>query len=253
MKTAVVALLCGFVLAVAAMLLGGKMVSPKGRTAHTITVAGESRLVGEPDTGLVALGVTKSGKTVSEVQGLLAAALDKVIAAVQAAGVKKEDIATSDLSLTQDWDWRGNRPSGYSASTRLTVTVRDVQQVGRVVDSAVSSGLNRLDGVSYQVRDPKWREKALGEALDNARAKAEAMARRTGAHLGRVASIQERGERQTSPAEEQYASQEWAAASRDKYEAPRAPRALPGQRALTVQVEVVYELGRADRTGGVGR
>jgi len=243
MKGAIAAVVIGFVLAVAALAVGAKWLTPKEPlSAPQITVTGESRLVGEPDTAVVSFGVTKSAKTVVEGQKLVSELISKVIEAVQEAGVKKEDMRTSYMSISQDWDYKKNRPSGYSVSSTLTITVRNVQHVGRIVDTAVASGLNRLKGVSYDVRSSKWKQKGMREALQNARKRAEDMAKGVGRPLGRVVSVRERAERQTSPGG--YGRWRWGDAVAEAFPPREEPitRALPGQQALHTQVQVVYEL-----------
>jgi len=247
-KSAVAAIVVGFVLAAGAMAIGARWLGAAHDQPRVITVTGDSRLTGEPDLARLMFGVQKSGKTVAEAERLMSDVISKVIAVVEKAGVKKQDVATSELQIRQGWDYRKNRPSGYEVSTMLTITVRNVQHVGRVVDSAVANGLNRLEGVSYDVRGPEWRRKALAEALAEARAKAEAMAAGTGQHLGRVVSVREAMVSQASPADEYYDRRFRSLGYLDasgklpEEEAMPRTRSLPGQRAMIVQVEVVYEL-----------
>ena len=134
-----------------------------------------------------------------------------------------------------------------TSKSTLTMTVSNVQDVGRVVDTAGANGLIRVHWVNYDVRSPKWREKALREALADARRKAEAMAAGGGRPLGRVVSVREKTEWQTSPEDEYYSARPstwgfWDARLSSLPEAMPRTRALPGQRALTVQVEAVYQL-----------
>ena len=203
MKHTLIPVVIGALVAIASMVaveraLGGN------RQARSVAVTGEARLVGEPDTALVRFGVWKHGKTVSEAQTRMADVLNRTVGALQEARVKKEDVATSELSISQGWDYRKDRPSGYDASAQLTVTIRDVSRVALIIDTAIAEGLNRLQGVSYQVRDPKWRSKAVAKALNDARSKAEAIAAKTGRRLGRVLTVRGIEERQLAPGEEGY-------------------------------------------------
>lgn len=245
MKGTIVAAVVGVALALGTIGVSRGWQAGAGAAVRSITVKGESRLTGEPDTARAVFGVAKTGKTVVEGQKRMAEAISKVIAALGEAGVKKEDVATSELSISQGWDYRKNVPRGFDVSCALTVTVRNVQHVGRVVDAAVASGLNRLRGVSYEVHGDRWREKALREALDQAREKAQLIAARTGRRLGRVLSVQEIEEWQASPMEDYYAGGYARYRFEGEYYAREAmpkTRALPGTRAMTVQVEAVYAL-----------
>lgn len=244
MKGAIAAVVIGFVLAVGALVVGAKWLSSPKQPASPaqITVTGESRLVGEPDTAEVRFYLRKSAKTVDAAQKQASDLMAKVIAALEEAGIKKEDIKTSRMSITQEWSSSRDPPSAHRVASTVTITVHDVQHVGRVVDTAVASGLTRLQGVTYDVRSPKWREKGLRQALHNARKRAEDMAKGMGQPLGRVVSVRERAEWQTAPGE----ARRWhsgfvrGAASFD--EMVPTTRSLPGQHALVTLVEVVYEL-----------
>jgi len=242
----------GFVVVLVFLLgviaLGAKWLGAWSSRSHVVVVTGESRVVGEPDTALVMFGVEKSARTVAEAQQRVSQLMDRTISALQAAGVKKEDVATSDLRIDQGWDYEKNAPKGFTVTNTITVTVRDVQRVGRIIDTAVASGLNRLQGVQYDVRSRAWEEKALRQAIDDARDKAGKIASAAGRPLGRVVSLRQEAQWEASPEEEYYATTlsgtlSWrqtplAGAS----QAMPATRALPGQRSLTLQVEVVYQL-----------
>ena len=124
MKVAL-AVVIGFALAVLATVLGVTWADARAMP-HVITVTGESRLTGEPDIALVRFGVERSGKTVGEAEQRMSVAVSRVISAVQALGVNKPDVATSALNIAPGWDYRKHVPKGYTVSSRLIVTVRDV-------------------------------------------------------------------------------------------------------------------------------
>lgn len=247
MKSTLLALVIGFVLAVGGIALGARWLGASHYDSHTLSVTGEARLVGEPDMARIRFGVEKSGKTVVETQKRMSEVISKVIAVTQKLGVKKEDIATSDINITQGWDYKKRAPRGYTISSTLTITARNVQHVGDIIDTAIAGGLNRMEGVSYDVRSPEWRKKALREALDKARQKADAMAASVGRPLGRVISVREGYESQASPADEYDSNNAFRQLRTlgylsERRESMPMTRSLPGQRALTVSVEVVYEI-----------
>jgi uncharacterized protein YggE len=244
MKTALATLLIGFVLAVAAIALAAKWLIPANEdpTPSQITVLGESRLVGEPDRAVVTFYLRKSGKTVDAAQKQASALMAKVIAALDEAGINKEDIKTSHISISQEWNSSNKPPTAHRVSSTVTITVHNVQHVGRVVDTCVATGLTRLGHVTYDVRSPKWKEKGLREALDNAHKRADDVAKQLGRPLGRVLSVRERTEWETEPAQRRrgYVTSIHGAASFDEW--MPTTRSLPGQHALTTVAEVVYEL-----------
>jgi uncharacterized protein len=240
MKALILGLVLGFVLTLATLLIAEAGPERSTHRTPTITVTGEARLTGEPDTALVTFGLEKDGKTVTEAQEKLAQGLDKVIAALQAAGIKKEDIYTSDYSIGDNWWYWGGKSKTATVSSTLTVTVRKVQLVGRVVDTALANGLNRMQGVSYEIRDPRWKDKALQEALADARRKAEALVPASEKSRLSLLSLAEKETWQTAP-DEEYSGYPGGLAAKS-YMADSLPRtrSLPGQRAMTVTLEAVY-------------
>ena len=77
-------------------------------------------------------------------------------------------------------------------SNQVTARVRDIDQLGAVLDALVSAGATNIDGPSFDIADP---EQLLGEARDAAVADALARARRyaaaAGVELGEILSIEE--------------------------------------------------------------
>jgi hypothetical protein len=243
MKTLIAGLGLGVLLTLAILLIGAAGLGRRPHHPPTITVTGEARLTGEPDTALVMFGIEKNGKTVAEAQEKVSQALDKVIAALQAAGIEKADIYTSDFTIGNNWWYWDSPPKTINVSSTLTITVRQVRQVGRVVDTALANGLNRMQGVSYEVRDPQWKDKALQAARADARRKAEALVPAADKSRLRLLSLAEAGAWQTSPDEQFYSGYAASRAKRalaESWEGMPRTRSLPGQRALTVTVKAVY-------------
>jgi uncharacterized protein len=122
--------------------------------------------------------------------------MDKVVAALKAQGIVDSDIQTSGYSL---WTDRSSGPDGqgaekitYRASNNVTIVIRDLSQVGSVLDAAVNAGANSIQGISFGLDDPRKiasqaREKATADAL----AKAKELAQLNGVEVGEVVSVSE--------------------------------------------------------------
>ena len=77
-------------------------------------------------------------------------------------------------------------------STSLVVTVRDLEQVGEVLDAAIGAGSNSLDSLDFLVsnQDELYNE-ALADAVELARQKAELLAQAAGKGVGEALTIEE--------------------------------------------------------------
>jgi uncharacterized protein YggE len=119
-----------------------------------------------------------------------------VIEALKAAGIADVDIQTAyySVNVLQEYDTNGQpaRVSGYQVSNQVTVTVRDIDQLGEILDQAVQAGANAIYGVSFIVTDTSdAAAMARKAAIADARAKAQQIADETGMQLGRVLSVTE--------------------------------------------------------------
>jgi uncharacterized protein YggE len=119
----------------------------------------------------------------------------RVIAAVKAAGIPAADIRTQEVGLSRQrikTHHGKHRRVVYRAVNGIGVTVRHIGTSGKVIDAAVNAGATGVSGIelsSSKVDD--LRRQALGDAFDEARAKAETLAEHAGATLGAAQQITE--------------------------------------------------------------
>jgi uncharacterized protein len=88
----------------------------------------------------------------------------------------------------------GGQPTlvGYTATSVTEVTLNDLGIVGRVIDTSIQSGANRIDSLRFSLRDPEpTRLQALTQAGQRARARAQAIATGVGARLGPIVAAEE--------------------------------------------------------------
>lgn len=162
-----------------------------------ISVTGEASVSVPPDLAQVDGGVTSDGKTAREASDTNNAAMGKVLLALKGAGIDEKDYQTSRLSLQPQYAPNRSGPSpitGYRASNRVTVRIRDVGKVAGVIDTLVGSGANDIGNVSFEVsQESKLLDEAREKAVADARRKAEIYARAAGVTLGTPLSISEEG------------------------------------------------------------
>ena len=110
--------------------------------------------------------------------------MDKVMAAIRAAGIAERDIQTSGINLNPQYKYVENQPPsivGYQASNNVNVKVRDLARLGKVLDAFVANGANQINGPSFEVDKP---DEAYDEARLAALKKAQARANTYAAALG---------------------------------------------------------------------
>lgn len=164
----------------------------------TLTVTGTASVAATPDLATIQLGVTTSGATAGEAMKANSTALAAVIARLQTAGIAAKDYQTSSLSLNPNWvsnsAGTGSQIDGYIATNLLTIKVRAVDQVGTVLDAAITDGANTLNALTFGLQNPRPAEdEARKQAVADAMARATLIATAAGAKLGAIQSITEGG------------------------------------------------------------
>lgn len=151
---------------------------------RVISVSGSARASVEPDQVSVRFGV----ETQEENSALALAAnsdlMESVISAIQKAGIKSKEISTSQFSIQAVYENQVDQSSkqrrqvltGYRVSNVLQVETAKLDLVADIIDSAVEAGVNRVDGVQFQLsleRMSELKERLIAQAVMNARSRAE--------------------------------------------------------------------------------
>ena len=158
----------------------------------TISVSGTGTVTTEPDTATTTFGVVTQGATAKEAMTRNSQEMAKVIDALKRAGVAAKDLQTQYVSLDPRYDNQGREVQGYNASNSVAATVRDLTQVGSVIDAAIAAGANGVSGPSLSREDrDKLYNDALEKAVADAKAKADVLARAAGVAVGPVQSVSE--------------------------------------------------------------
>ena len=163
-----------------------------------ITVTGAAEAEAVPDLASVTAGVDTRADTAADALAANSETMTAIFAALDAAGIERRDVQTSQLSLNpvfEPFREEAEMPPAvvaYEASNMVTVRVRAINSLGAVIDALAKAGANRLQGVSFEVADPKPHlDTAREKAVADARGRAELYARAAGVALGPVVSIRE--------------------------------------------------------------
>ncbi len=107
-----------------------------------------------PDMARLNAGVMAQAPTASQAMADQRARMNRVIATIRKIGVAERDIQTSGINLSPVYVRGDNRNappriSGYQATNRVNVTVRDLTKVGDGLDALVDAGANNIGQVSF--------------------------------------------------------------------------------------------------------
>lgn len=168
-----------------------------GLPTNTITVTGVGEAFGSPDIAYLNLGVQTSNEDVTVAFNEANEKIEQLIAALKEFGIAARDLQTTGLYMYMEnpYDPMTGQPSEtllYRVTNSLSITVRDVTQVGEVVSLGVNNGANSINGLTFGIAEPAALEQeARSEAVNNARARAQQLAELTGKTLGEPIIVSE--------------------------------------------------------------
>lgn len=225
-------------LAVPAAAIAQAPVQPAPSTDGTllsVSATGEARRV--PDVATVSAGVVTQAADANAALRANAEQMNRLMEAVRKAGIAERDIQTSDLGVSPQYhraDGQAREITGYEARNTVNLTVRDIAGLGGVIDALVAAGANQVYGPNFQIGEPdEARDEARRAALDAARARAELYAEALGLRVRRIVSISEGGGFVPRPMMAMRAM-----------DAMESSPVSPGESTLSVNLDVVFELGR---------
>jgi uncharacterized protein len=214
---------------------GGEF-APTAGAVRQVTVIGNGKVDGAPDTLTADATISYVADDVTSAMNQTSERQQAVIEALVTAGVDRNDIATSGLSLQPQYGSDSNTITGYQAVNTITITIRDISSASRVLAIIVSTGGNatRLNSVRFSITDDSQLLKdARAAAFNDARDRAEQYAELSGLSLGKVISISEAPGSAPPPVPVPMPRGSMAAA---------APPLEPGQQTVSFDVTVVWEL-----------
>ena len=183
---------------VCAALLALTLVIPTGTASAeealpTLTMNGIGSAQIAPDMAEITLGVITEAKDAAKAHSDNAAQAARVQAAVKALGVAERDIQTTRYDFSPIYDVKDNGRSvttGYTVTNAVVVKVRNLANVGKVIDAALANGANRVDSLEFSASDPSAaKDAALADAARDARSKADAVARALGVRIVRILNV----------------------------------------------------------------
>lgn len=155
-----------------------------------ITAGGHGETHLAPTFAVVMIGVTSRAATAAEAASQNAAKMASTLAALRQAGVAVDDLSNEGYSIEQAYEDNGRRRGGFTARNTIRARVNAVDQVGKVIDAAVSGGAGEINSVQFgapNIEDA--RRAAMTEAVKQARADAVVLASAAGGTLGRLITL----------------------------------------------------------------
>lgn len=242
----------GLALALVACTPEVNVAAPGSADSTGIAVSGTGTASVKPDVALVNFGVQVTSTTVADARAKAAAAMESLTKAVKAKGVADADIQTQSFNINPQYAVATPVPNGtvkpgtpqivgYTVSNQVQLKVRNLDSIADVLDTAIAAGGNsiRVNGMQFMIEKPDQHlAKAREEAVQNAKARAEVLAKAAGVKVGKPRSITESGG--VFP---QFGKLQAGPASAPDGREVATP-VSPGEETLSVSVSIVFEIDR---------
>lgn len=189
----------------------------------TISFSGHGEVTAVPDIANVYFTISKDDKTAKDAQAGVAVIEKKALDLLKEKGVADKDIKTENASFYPKYEYRNAvcppipmgagtagitvSPSslyycppdkqvltGYTASESITVKVRNIDSVGDIMQGLGTTGVSNLNGPNFAIdKEDTLKMEARKKAIDDAKIKAESLAKDLGVRLGKIVSFSDSG------------------------------------------------------------
>jgi hypothetical protein len=176
--------------------------SPVSPTEPVIVTTGESTLVEAPDRAYVQISAEGRASKPSEAQKVAADAMTAVQNALKSLGIPAEQIRTTGYNLIREVDYSGGSQTfrDYLARNQIEVRVDELTRLSAVVDASGASGAASISGLRFDVKNRDVVERdALKRAVEDAMARAQAVAMGAGRTVGGIVRVEEHRSSLSSP------------------------------------------------------
>jgi uncharacterized protein len=215
---------------------------------NQVSVTGQGKVSYQPDVATVTLGVQIDKAATSEAAlNQLNDKMTKIMEAVEALGVKKEDVTTEAYTLNPQYDNNNGTMfvSGYSANQKIAIKISDIQQntdmISKVISAANSAGTNQVVGIDFSVSSTNdLEQQARVLAIQDAKAKSAELAKAAGVKLGKVEGWYENI---IQPADSQASNMGYGGSERTlSAKAIPSPQVSSGTQDIIIEVNLNYEV-----------
>jgi uncharacterized protein len=221
----------------ASLFMAPAAFAEESKIVRSISISGHGEVKAVPDVASIQMGVSSFAETARAALDANTLAMKNMLETLKKAGIDMRDVATSNFSVNPRIQYPQDgvgapKTVGYDVNNTVTVVVREIDKLGGVLDAAVSSGSNTVNGIAFSVSKPEvLLDEARKKAVADARRKADIYAAAGGFALGDIISVSEGGGYQPPQPVVTYAKAEAAAG-----DVPIAQ----GEQALAIDVNVVW-------------
>src|SRR5690554_775440 len=196
-----------------------QFMTPQGLDANSITVTGQGEIKATPDRFLVRAVASREGNDINQMKQGVDREVAETLALARQLGVEDKHLQATNMSVQPQWEWQPKRKMvGYRVWRDINITTQGLETYAQLLEGMTRIGLSEVHPAGSKIsNEEELRQQAMAAAVDNARARAQALATAAGRELGPVLSIQVQGSSPITPypvmkmAASEAANDSWAA------------------------------------------
>jgi uncharacterized protein YggE len=158
-----------------------------------IAVTGRGEVKVSPDRATIQVSVQTRAVSAAAAASENATKQQSVLTALRTLGLRNDQLSTINYNVYPEQRYeQGKEPVivAYNVTNTILVDVRTLNQVGPVIDAALSHGANMIASLQFYASNTETaRRSAIATAIEKARADAEAAARAAHGSLGSLLEI----------------------------------------------------------------
>jgi uncharacterized protein len=194
MKTKYLAFAILAILALAVSACGPTTINQAAPASlRTLSVSGLGVVYLTPDIVYINIGVNTQRENASQAVEINKEQTSAVIQAIKDFGVDAKDIRTTNFSIWSNpqYDEFGQiKGTNYSVDNTVNVTVRDIDNLGDLLDAAIQAGANSIYSIQFDVEDKTEATKeARAQAVEDAKVEAQELAITSGVEILQIETI----------------------------------------------------------------
>jgi hypothetical protein len=204
-------------------------------------VQGTGKVAVAPDIAKIDLGIQETGTNLKTVQDSVNKKSQDLVSQLKKLDIEAKDIKTISYNVYPQYDYSASsqRIIGYQVSTGYEVTIRDFTKINELIATVTSFGANTIGGINFDLSDNLKKDtlqEARDQAVDEAKTKAEGLAKAAGINLGKIINISESTPSNIRP----YMLPTSGAGMADK--SVTQPEVQPGTTEIEVTISLSYEV-----------
>ena len=144
--------------------------------SQKLIVTGSATTMVQPDFATVSFSIETTNKNLEVAQKENSTIMQNIKSVLSTHNLSEQDLTTNWFNIYPEYNYNyGNQtqPTGHRVSNQLSLKVREIDNIGKIIDTLTASGANMISGIQFGIEDnSNAYNEALSYAVENAKQKA---------------------------------------------------------------------------------